>query len=384
MKITKLKLKNWRNFDEVEVSLGDRVFIVGPNASGKSNLLDALRFLRDIANTDGGGFQKAVSTRRGVKKIRWLGARRSPQVGIEIELFDGDTKWSYSLEFIQETYGTRRTLVTKEKVVKNGKTVLNRPNKDDKSDSDLLTQTHLEHTFLNRKFKSIAEWLGEVSYLHLVPQVLKHPDLFLQHEETTADSFGQSFLSKISKSTKSVLESRLGKIEKALMVAVPNLKELGFERDSITGKPHLKARYAHWRPRAGWQREDQFSDGTLRLIGLFWSLLENKGLLLLEEPELSLNPSISRKLPSNFSQLTKRKGGSTQVFITTHSNDMLEDKGIDTSEIILVTPSNEGSNACNVNEIEDITLLIEAGFSPADAVLPRTSPREIDQLNLDY
>jgi predicted ATPase len=59
-----------------------------------------------------------------------------------------------------------------------------------------------------------------------------------------------------------------------------------------TGQPHLKALYEHHRPKAGWQGEEQFSDGTLRLIGLLWSLLEGDSLLLLEEPELSLNQAV--------------------------------------------------------------------------------------------
>ena len=49
MIIQKLILHNWKNFQNVEVSLSERCFIIGANAAGKSNLIDALRFLRDIA-----------------------------------------------------------------------------------------------------------------------------------------------------------------------------------------------------------------------------------------------------------------------------------------------------------------------------------------------
>mgnify|MGYP002781015023 CR=1 FL=1 len=41
MRFTRLQLKNWKNFRKVDVELQERVFIVGPNAGGKSNLLDA-------------------------------------------------------------------------------------------------------------------------------------------------------------------------------------------------------------------------------------------------------------------------------------------------------------------------------------------------------
>ncbi len=42
-RFTYLRLENWRNFRQIEVELGRKVFRVGPNAAGKSNLLDALR-----------------------------------------------------------------------------------------------------------------------------------------------------------------------------------------------------------------------------------------------------------------------------------------------------------------------------------------------------
>ncbi|HET6382886.1 MAG TPA: AAA family ATPase [Armatimonadota bacterium] len=55
LQVTRLYLENWRNFTHVDVPLAQRVFLVGPNASGKSNLLDAFRFLHDIVSV-GGGF----------------------------------------------------------------------------------------------------------------------------------------------------------------------------------------------------------------------------------------------------------------------------------------------------------------------------------------
>ena len=67
MIISRIALKNWRNFEDVEVNLTDRVFVVGPNAAGKSNLLDVFRFLRTIAQSEGGGLQKALKDRGGLR-----------------------------------------------------------------------------------------------------------------------------------------------------------------------------------------------------------------------------------------------------------------------------------------------------------------------------
>jgi putative AbiEii toxin of type IV toxin-antitoxin system len=82
--------------------------------------------------------------------------------------------------------------------------------------------------------------------------------------------------------------SRLSRIANGLRVAVPQLQELELWRDD-RGTPHLRGRYDHWRLRGAWQSERELSDGTLRLLGLLWAVLDGTGPLLLEEPELSLH-----------------------------------------------------------------------------------------------
>jgi hypothetical protein len=86
MRFSRLILKNWRNFVHVDLKMQERLFITGPNASGKSNLLDVFRFLRDIAK-DGGGLQAAVRDRGGLSKIRCLAARRHPSYNGTLGMF---------------------------------------------------------------------------------------------------------------------------------------------------------------------------------------------------------------------------------------------------------------------------------------------------------
>ena len=89
LRFRRLRLKNWKNFLQVDVAVQDRMFLVGANAAGKSNLLDAFRFLRDIARPDGGFRPAVLDTRRGgVSGIRCLAARRNPDVEITVELHE--------------------------------------------------------------------------------------------------------------------------------------------------------------------------------------------------------------------------------------------------------------------------------------------------------
>lgn len=327
MIVTNLALKNWRNFREATMPLSETTYFLGANASGKSNLLDVFRFLRDVSKTQGGGLQKAISDRGGVSKVRCLHARRDPEVRIAVDLSDGtDTTWKYILGFKPEGKGAQRILISQEQVWKNNVQILSRPNKDD-HDTTRLTQTHLEQIQTNEQFRDIAGFFDETTYLHLVPQLLKFGDR-IGGQRLEDDPFGQGFLERIARATNKSRDSRLTKIGKALQMAVPQFEELAFDQDLITGRPHLKARYKHHRPHAGWQREDQFSDGTLRLLALLWSLLENDSLLLLEEPELSLNDAIVKQIPLVLQRIQRQTKRKRQVFITTHSEALLSNPGI--------------------------------------------------------
>ena len=379
MIVSRVILKNWRNFRSVDVPLGHRVFLVGPNASGKSNLLDVLRFLRDIAKP-GGGLQWAVEQRRGLPKIRCLAARREPDVEIEVQLSANGAQpaWRYAIGIKQEVRGYRQPYLTYERVWKADQPVLERPDDDDRADSLRLTQTHLEQINANQQFREVARFVASIRYLHLVPQLLRHPDAF-PGPGVPEDPFGRNFLELVARTPEKTRRSRLRRIEYALKSAVPQLTNLRDAKDE-GGVPHLEALYEHWRPRGAWQREEQFSDGTLRLIGLFWSLLEGDSPLLLEEPELSLQPAIVSRLPSLIARLQRERG--RQVFISTHSSDLLSERSIGGEETLLLIPHSEGTKVQAAARIREVRDLLKAGLSVADAVVPRTAPPNVRQLSL--
>lgn len=106
MYISRVKLYNWKNFRECDVRLSERCFVVGANATGKSNFLDVFRFLRDIVK-EGGGLQAAVNVRGGLKKIRCLAARQKTEVCIEVDISEngkrtlsGDIHWRWSIRVV--------------------------------------------------------------------------------------------------------------------------------------------------------------------------------------------------------------------------------------------------------------------------------------------
>jgi predicted ATPase len=379
MLITHLVLKNWRNFRSLDVPLREVSFLLGPNASGKSNILDVFRFLRDVSKTQGGGLQKAVADRGGITKVRCLHARQNPGVQIEVSLAeaaDSPPLWRYVLGF--EGKGAQRILISKEQVWRGSELVLDRPTPQDKEDPMLLTQTYLEQIQMNGKFRELVEFFGATTYLHLVPQLLKFADK-IGGQRLEDDPFGQGFLERLAKTPEKTREARLRKIETALAMAVPQFKQLDFKTDAL-GHPHLHARYEHHRPNAGWQSEEHFSDGTLRLLGLLWTLQDGNSLLLLEEPEISLNDAIVRQIPLMLSRLQRHKKVRRQIILSTHSEALLSNPGLDGRGVILLETSAEGSSARTLNEEESLD--IKAGLSVAEVILPKTIPSTVNQLGL--
>lgn len=382
MIIKRLKLHNWKNFQNCDISLSSRNFIIGANASGKSNLIDALRFLRDIAK-QAGGLQTAVEERGGIKKIRCLAARTQSDVGIMVELGELDDSapnWTYSLSFSHTGGGIRKNQVciNEETVSEGNRIVLQRTKTSKNEDTETLKYTHLEQVSLNKNFRAIQSFFQNIEYLNIVPQLVREASTSIQ-TCSKEDYYGRNFLERLANKNERVRNSYFNRINQFLKIAVPQLRELNFKYDEV-GVPHLEARYEHWRAKGSKQQEMQFSDGTIRLIGFLFCLIDCNGLILLEEPEINLHSGIVAQLPEFIAKIQRTKQKAQQVIITTHSYEMLSDPGIGPEEVILLQGSKEGTTVKKVADIEGVKAIVDAGFPMAEAVISETKPTEIEML----
>ena len=385
MIISKIELFNWKNFHRCEVGVQERCFVVGANAAGKSNFIDALRFLRDVAK-QGGGLQTAVRVRGGITKIRCLAAREQSNVKLAIELSESDSRelcWHYELNFKHTGGGIRENQVkiVSEKVFsgREQRYVLDRSAETLGEDEETLKYTYLEQPNANKDFRVIQQFLQNVEYLNVVPQMVRE-SASSSYSGDKEDYYGRNFLKRLALLNDNTRRSYFRKINEFLKLAVPQLEELSFVKDEIGG-PHLEARYVHWRTRGSKQQEMQFSDGTLRLIGFLFALIDSNGVLLLEEPEINLHPGIVAQFPEFIAKIQRVKKGGRQVFITTHSYDILSNEGIAPEEVLLLTNSPEGTEVEVLSNVEKAKNILAAGFSMADVVMPLTKPWSIESMS---
>ena len=81
MAITRIKISNFRSFGMVDVRLGKLNVVIGPNASGKSNFVQVMRFLKDIATS---GLEAAISRQGGMKYLRNVASKEDEPVRVII------------------------------------------------------------------------------------------------------------------------------------------------------------------------------------------------------------------------------------------------------------------------------------------------------------
>lgn len=374
--ISQLRLTNWRNFRDASIPLSLRTFVVGPNASGKSNLLDALRFLKELAE-DGGGLQRAVSVRGGLKALRSLHARDRNDVGIEVEVEEQGWTWTYSLTLKDAGRSARGALVREERVTRTGTGASLEIVRTGGEDPEDQSQTWLEQRSKNKAYRSLVLFLASIEYSHIVPQVVREQRR--PQDPGRPDPFGSALIEDIARTGEREKRRRLRLIDKAMKAVLPQLEEIGVERDAL-GKPHLTARYRHWRGHAAKQSEDQFSDGTLRLIGLLWTLGARGGPILLEEPEISLHESAVRQLPTLL--LRVARASARQVIVSTHSETLLSDPGIEPCEVIKLETTGDDTRVQAGDSIELLVRLAEADQSLGRALVKLTEPEGVAQLSL--
>jgi predicted ATPase len=128
--------------------------------------------------------------------------------------------------------------------------------------------------------------------------------------------------------------------------------------------------------------EQEFSDGTLRLVGMLWAVLERDAPLLLEEPELSLHEAVVKQLPRLIARAAEKNG--RQIIVTTHAEEMLNDRSVDPSEVLYLVTTGEETQVHLASEDEAIHAAVAAKVSLGRLVNGRTRPAGIEQMSLAF
>ncbi len=349
--ITKLRAKNFRSLADVEISLEPLTIFVGLNASGKSNILDALRFLRDALTTT---LQQAVDSRGGINALRRRSEGRPYDVSLEVHFQGPEWRAEYALTLGSKPGGAFRVKQERCDVhfrgehagfeIEKGKWV-RRPDMPSpmfemlkeydasapEALQEVVEQVPEHELFLPRAALLLGisayteAWnaLRAMSFYALYPSAFREPakpamPYPLQDDGHNLASTLRSLRREERKSYERIVEF--------LGAAVPGVE--GVTVKQVGGYLVVEVIHAMPSENAKGKRRAAFdltqeSDGTLRLLALFTALFQKprRYVIGIEEPELNVHPGALPVLRDAV-ELASRE---SQILITTHSPELLSE-----------------------------------------------------------
>jgi predicted ATPase len=340
--LTRVALKNYKSLAACDVTLGPLTFLVGPNGAGKSNFLDSLRFVTDSLRTS---LEHALRERGGINEVRrrsrghpnhfalrlWftlpggetghyafrIGAR--PQGGFEVQDEECEVR---SPEALGDVHYFR---VQSGQVVE---TTLPGP-------AAAIDRLYLLNASGLPGFRPVYDALSHMGFYSLNPdriRDLQSPDA---GELLARDGSNiSSVLAQLSRNN----QERKARIEEYLSKVVPGVH--GVDVKVIGPKETLEFRQQVSGTRDPWRfLAANMSDGTVRALGILVALFQagdSNGrripLVAIEEPEIALHPAAAGLLRDSLKEASR----GTQVIITSHSGDLLDDEQLDARSILAV------------------------------------------------
>lgn len=339
--IKKIRVRNFLSLKDVTLELGINNVVVGPNMSGKSNLIDCFRFLTTMVTQ---GLNKAFLDRGGFYEVAWKGGDDSRiYVGLTIESpFENPPikkEYDYEISIIGGQTGT--IAVEKEKLtVKSEGTVktlidLKSGHGEVKKEDGTVafasggdpTRSALEFDVPGWEGSLIRALVSRWRFYRLIPTAMKQANaaasqIFL---EEYGNNFSSWFMTLLTQHPE-----EFRRIRQTATDVLPSLTEILTPPTQVattyvtTQEKHLKRPINIWR----------MSDGELcflALLSLIFAPAEfGAPLFCVEEPESHLHPRLIETLTEILSQRQQELGPRVaQNLVTTHSPCLVDKMKID-------------------------------------------------------
>jgi len=376
--ITKIKVSNYRSLGpETVIDFGRLTVFVGQNGSGKSNVVDIVRFVSDIMRM---GLDGALTKRNGIKAVRRWSSGKPLNLHVELDLIEKEFSGSYSFEIASDRnydYIVKHEMASIKTpddtffyIVNNQKWI-----QGPEGIKPTITPTSLALPLIagDDRFKPLVDSMRNMEIYNISPESLRKPQLYDPNKPMSEN--GLNWLSILKDQPPDTWKPDL----------IPALSNLTDDIDDIDIKQlsgYLIAKFKHGTTgqskKAKWFDSSQESDGTLRIAGIISALLQSPPLSVvgIEEPELTIHPGAIPLLMDFFNQAKEH----SQILITTHSPELLD--CIKDSESIRVVHRIKGITMVKEMEEDQMKAVKDGLFSLGE--LHRVEGLKGEQIKIEF
>lgn len=336
--IHRVVLRNYKSIGYCDVRLQPLTYLVGHNGAGKSNFMDALHFVKDaVSNT----LEYAFNERAGISEVRRYSNGRPNNFSIRIEFTLPDGRHGHYVFAVGALANGGYEVQREECVVAGigkgpyfrvakGKLLESSEEAFPAIVSDRLALVSASGIFA---FRPVFDAFKAMGFYNLNPKLMR--DLQKPQDGRLLHPTGDNIASVIGH-LRSVAPSQLDLIQEYLRAVSPMVHSVA--RKTISHMETLEFRQDTAGSSHPWRFLAQnMSDGTLRALGVLTALYQRNvdyspTLVGIEEPETALHPAAGAALR----EALVRASASTQVLVTSHSPDLLDDRNIDADAVLAV------------------------------------------------
>jgi predicted ATPase len=342
--IRRVTLRNYKSIARAAVGLSDLTVLVGPNGVGKSNFIDALRFVADSLNTT---LDVAMRQRGGIGAVRRHSGGHPNHFAISVQLrVGGNREAHYAFQIgarpngafvvqheqavVSETPFQQHFFDIREGELTAASEELGTA--PPKGSDDRLYLTSVSGI---PAFRPLYDALSGILSYNINPAAIRETHPHDPGERLTRDG---SNLAAVAKRMASEGADTFERVQQYLRQIIPDLESVEHQafgpNETLVFRQKMQRQRDPWRFYAG-----SMSDGTLRSLGVLVALFQPtaKGtssapLVAIEEPEATVHPGAAATIMDAFVEAGRTK----QIIATTHSPDLLDHPGLLSSLIYSV------------------------------------------------
>lgn len=381
--LREVRIRNYKSISKCAVAFRPVTLLVGRNGSGKSNFLDALRFVTEGLQSS---LDHAIRTRGGIDNVRRRSTGHPRNFAIELVIsLREELTATYGFELaarpnsgfavkreelsIQDGAGRRLSFYHREEkaVVQASKPSM---------PPVLEDRLYLVNAAGLPDFRDVYDALLSVGFYNLNPETMKEPQSPDAGELLHPD--GSNIASVVGRLARQQPEA-IDRIRVYLRTIVPGISD--FEsvtlgpRETLLFSQRVEGAQHPWRFYAA-----SMSDGTLRALGALVAVGQlgatgsDVRLVGIEEPETALHPAAAGALMDALREASVH----TQVIGTTHSPDLLSEVDLETDGL-LVVESRDGNTRMGPVDPPSVEAVRRHLYTPGELLrLDQLQPDELD------